>query len=272
MINIDLLKSEVYKKEKRKLYLKSLLFNLIAAVVISLSLSSVASNQKEQELLKENYAYKYKADSLEQVLTVELLAMKERENKIIRSALSLSEDTAYVDFNPYSNNIVAMAENQSRSLDLMDDIIADRWDSINCVPVGMPVTIAELTRISDEYGWRKHPIHKKWIFHEGTDFAAPLGSNILSTSDGVIERVIKSKKGYGNRIIIDHGYGYKTVYAHLKSFNVEKGDVVKKGDVIGYVGSTGLSTGPHLHYEVLVNNRPLNPQQFFYYGDVLATK
>jgi len=272
MINIDLLKSEVYKKEKRKLYRKSIFFNFVAIIIISLSLSGIAHNQQEEELNKTNHTLQANNDSLVHVLTTELMAMKERENKIIRSALNLSEDTSYVDFNPYESNILEVAEYQSKSLDFMDGIIAEKWDSINSVPIGSPVSIADLSRISDGFGWRKHPILKKWIFHEGTDISAPIGSDVFTTSDGVVERVIKSKKGYGNRVVINHGFGYKTVYAHLNSFNVEKGDVVKRGDVIGYIGSTGLSTGPHLHYEVLVNNRPLNPQQYFYYGDHLAKK
>jgi len=272
MLNIDLLKNELYKKEKKRLYLRTLLFNLVAIVIISVSLSSVAHNQKEQELELANFTLQAQNDSLKDMLSFELIEMKERENKIIRSALNLSEDTTYTEFNPDYNNILDIAEYQSRSLDLMSGVVATQWDSINSVPVGSPVSIAELSRISDEFGWRKHPILKKWVFHEGTDFAAATGSDVMVTSDGVVERVIKSKKGYGNRIVVNHGYGYKTVYAHLKDMNVTRGEVVQRGDVIGTVGSTGLSTGPHLHYEVLVDNRPLNPQQYFYYGEFLATK
>lgn len=272
MLNIDLLKSEVYKKEKKRLYLRTLLFNFIAIVIIISSLSSVAHNQREEELLVENSIYRAKSDSLEYVLGNELQEMKIRENEIIRSALSLSVDTSYGDFNPYGNNIIKAVKNQSMSLDFVDNMLHTKWDSINSIPVGSPISIADLSRVSDEFGWRKHPILRRWIFHEGTDMSAPSGSDIVSTSDGVVERVIKSKKGYGNRVVINHGYGYKTVYAHLRTFNVKRGAVVKRGDVIGYVGNTGRSTGPHLHYEVLVNNRPTNPQQYFYYGDEIAKK
>lgn len=272
MINIDLLKTELYKREKKRLYLRALLFNFVAIIILSVSLSSVAHNQKEQELESDNYVLQAQNDSLMDMLTFELKEMKERENKIIRSALNLSEDTTYADFNPDYNDIISLAEYQSMSLDFMNDVVSEKWDSINSVPIGSPVSIADMSRISDGFGWRKHPILKKWVFHEGTDIAAESGSVVMSTSDGVVERVIKSKKGYGNRIVVNHGYGYKTVYAHLKDFNVKKDDVVKRGDVIGTVGSTGLSTGPHLHYEVLVDNRPLNPQQYFYYGEFLAKK
>jgi len=272
MINLDLLKSEVYKREKKKLYFKTIILNFSMFIVVSLSLSSVAHNQREQQLMTENYSVMAENDSLKTILTTELKQMKERENLIIRSALNLSEDTTYNDFDPNNNNLFELAKNQSNSLDLLNDITIEQWDSITSVPVGSPISTADLYRISDKFGWRKHPILKKWVFHEGTDFAAEKGMDIVTTSDGVVERVISSKKGYGNRVIVNHGYGYKTVYAHLSTFNVKKGQVIERGDIIGYVGNTGRSTGPHLHYEVLVNNRPTNPQQYFYYGDELATK
>ena len=272
MINIDLLKNEVYKREKKRLYIKTVLFNIVAIFIVSLTLSGLAHNQREEEMMTENYLVVSENDSLRFILTTELKQMKERENQIIRSALNLSEDTAYNDFDPNSTDLIRLAQNQSMSLDYMDDLTKERWDSIQSVPVGSPISSADLVRISDKFGWRKHPILKKWIFHEGTDFSAETGMDIVTTSDGLVERVIKSKKGYGNRIVINHGYGYKTVYAHLSTFNVKTGQTVKRGELIGYVGNTGRSTGPHLHYEVLVNNRPTNPQMYFYYGDELATK
>ncbi len=272
MINLDELKSLLYKKEKRKMHIKSTLFNLIMIFTVLLTFSGISHNQLERNLMAENTIVKSQNDSLRSILTTELKEMKDRENQIIRSALNLSDDTTYNEFNPNGNNIFALAEKQSESFDILNDLTTEKWDSINSVPVGSPISSADLYRISDKFGWRKHPILKKWIFHEGTDFAANKGMDIVTTSDGVVERVIKSKKGYGNRIIINHGYGYKTVYAHLSKFNVKRGQTVKKGDLIGYVGNTGRSTGPHLHYEVLVNNRPTNPQQYFYYGDELAVK
>ena len=271
-MNINFLKKEVYDKEKKRLYVRTLLFNLIVIGFLLITLSGVGHNQKEEALMRDNHRQKIRNDSLELVIAVDLVAMKERENRIIRSALGLSEDTTYTEFNPNSINILDVVENQSASLDIMGGITSQRWDSINSIPMGSPVSIVDMERISDPFGWRKHPILKKWIFHEGTDFAVLVGSDVFATSDGVVERVIKSKKGYGNRIVINHGYGYKTVYAHLHSFNVKRKDVVKKGDLIGYSGNTGRSTGPHLHYEVLIDNRPVNPQQYFYYGDEVAKK
>ena len=95
-------------------------------------------------------------------------------------------------------------------------------------------------------------------------YLAFIGSEVFSTGNGVVEKVIENDKGYGNRIVIDHENGFKTVYAHLSKFNVTVGQKVKKDDVIGYVGSTGTSTGPHLHYEILIKNRPVDPYKYFY--------
>ena len=270
MINIDLLKSEMYKKEKGKLYIRTLLFNVTLIIIISLLFSGVAHDQKETKYIEELKSFKDRSDSLECLLTIELIKMKKRENTIIRSSLNLSENINYNDFIPLSDNIFDMVEYQSNTLNFLDSITTNRWDSISHIPIGSPISLGDLIRISDKYGWRKHTILKKWLFHDGTDFSAPIGTDIMSTSDGVITNVIISDKGYGNRVIIDHGFGYKTVYAHLNSFNVSIGDTIKRGDVIGYVGSTGRSTGPHLHYEILVNNHSQNPEQFFYNGDGLA--
>jgi murein DD-endopeptidase MepM/ murein hydrolase activator NlpD len=101
------------------------------------------------------------------------------------------------------------------------------------------------------------------------DFTAPTGTEIYATGDGVVHTLASSNRGYGNKIIIDHGYGYKTLYAHMSGFNVKNGHEVKRGDVIGYVGNTGTSTAPHLHYEVLLNGKKVNPINF-YFNDLTA--
>jgi murein DD-endopeptidase MepM/ murein hydrolase activator NlpD len=101
-------------------------------------------------------------------------------------------------------------------------------------------------------------------FHEGVDFSATPGTEMVATGDGVVFSAERSKSGYGNQIIIDHGFGYKTMYAHLQSFKVRTGERVKRGQVIGAVGSTGKSTSPHLHYEVWKNNKPVDPINYFF--------
>lgn len=116
--------------------------------------------------------------------------------------------------------------------------------------------------ISSAYGWRIHPITKKRSLHTGTDFPAPTGTKVVAAGNGVV--ILSNWYGaYGNTVIIDHGGGYSTLYAHNSKLGVKVGDKVNAGDVIAYVGSTGWSTGPHLHFEVRVNGEPTDPMQFF---------
>jgi len=116
------------------------------------------------------------------------------------------------------------------------------------------------------YGMRLHPILKSWRMHNGMDFTAPTGTPIFASGNGKVVRANRSST-YGKVVYIDHGYGYKTVYAHMSKIKVRKGQKVKRGDVIGLVGNTGRSAAPHLHYEVQKNGRPVNPI-YFYYGDL----
>lgn len=133
---------------------------------------------------------------------------------------------------------------------------------LNTTPNIFPVPKKSM-RITSGFGNRNHPIYKKNSFHSGLDLATPSGTKVFSTADGT---VVKSgyNKGYGNYVIVKHNKTYKTVYAHLKSRNVTKNDRVKKGDIIGFVGSTGISTGPHLHYEVIKNNKKCNPKDYLH--------
>ena len=114
------------------------------------------------------------------------------------------------------------------------------------------------------YGWRIHPIYKTMKMHTGMDFSAKSGTPIYVTGDGTVSKAVNTSTGYGNYVIIDHGYGYKTLYGHMTKYIVARGQKVKRGEVIGYVGSTGTSTGPHLHYEVHKNGEKINPVNFFY--------
>ncbi len=131
-------------------------------------------------------------------------------------------------------------------------------------PVIAPIPGNKVKRFASGFGYRIHPFYKIRKFHKGVDFSARRGTPVYATGDGVVKVVKRSRKGYGNMIIIDHGYGYETLYAHLWKFNVRKGQKVKRGDVIGYVGNTGLSMAPHLHYEVHKNGKPVNPIYYFH--------
>ncbi len=140
---------------------------------------------------------------------------------------------------------------------------------LRAIPAIQPIENKNLKRIASGYGIRFHPILRYRKMHCGMDFTAPKKTNVFATGYGVVKKVHYSKRGYGNMVIIDHGFGYETVYAHLYSIFVEEGKKVKRGQIIATVGNTGFSTGPHLHYEIHKNGIPVNPVNY-YFNDVSA--
>jgi hypothetical protein len=268
MVNLETL-----KKEKRKMFFKFLFFNILAVLIISVSLSNTEVTEREKVLVSTNKQLASERDSLKNLVFNDLNLLKENENKLIRESLSMSMDTSYIDKDFNINDLYVYTENQLNSCEVINKVIENKWDSLCRIPDGMPITLADMTNNSDGFGWRKHPILKRILFHEGVDIAALKGSEVFSTGNGIVEKVITSNKGYGNRIVINHGNGYRTVYAHLSKFeHMYVGKKVNKNDLIGYVGSTGLSTGPHLHYEILIKNRPVNPERYIYMENSLAKK
>lgn len=153
---------------------------------------------------------------------------------------------------------------QSKSYDELFVLAKNKSQMLLCIPAIIPLKESEIRQISSYFGYRSDPIYKVEKFHSGIDFAAPIGTEIFATGDGVVEKVESNYWGYGNLVTIDHGYGYKTQYAHLSRFATQRGQKVKRGQLIGYVGSTGKATGPHLHYEVLKNDTPVDPIHFFF--------
>jgi len=161
---------------------------------------------------------------------------------------------------------------QSKSYDQISELVENKEEYNACRPAIQPISNKDLTRMASGYGMRIHPIYKTRKMHYGMDFTAPTGTDVYSTGKGVIEKISKSKRGYGQNVMINHGYGFKTRYAHLSEISVKKGDKVMRGDVIGLVGSTGLSTAPHLHYEVIKidekgKEQRVNPV-YYYYNDL----
>jgi murein DD-endopeptidase MepM/ murein hydrolase activator NlpD len=158
---------------------------------------------------------------------------------------------------------------QSKSFDELIDLSRRKEEMLRSIPAILPLSNKDLTRTASGYGLRVHPIYKIIKFHAGMDFTAPTGTDIYATGNGVISAVISSMRGLGNHVIIDHGFGYQTIYAHLDRFNVRKGQKVNRGDVIGFVGNTGLSVAPHLHYEVKLNGANVDPVNY-YFNDLTA--
>jgi murein DD-endopeptidase MepM/ murein hydrolase activator NlpD len=153
---------------------------------------------------------------------------------------------------------------QSKSYDEIINKADNQEEMLSSIPAIQPLSNEDLTRTASGFGWRIHPIYKIKKFHDGMDFTAPTGTEVYATGDGVVETVKSSVRGYGKRVVIDHGFGYKTRYAHLNDFNVRAGQKVKRGDVIGYVGNSGLSTAPHLHYEVEKGQKKVNPVHYYF--------
>ncbi len=153
---------------------------------------------------------------------------------------------------------------QSRSLDEIAALAKEKESLLASIPAIQPVRNESLKRIASGFGWRNDPFTKVKKFHYGMDFSAPRGTPVYATGDGRIERADNSATGYGNHIRLDHGYGYVSLYAHLYKYNVRRGQRVKRGDVIGFVGSTGRSEAPHLHYEIYKDGERINPINFYY--------
>ena len=158
---------------------------------------------------------------------------------------------------------------QTKSYDEVIELAHRREEQLASVPAIMPISNKDLTRTASGWVYRIHPIYKIRRMHWGMDFTAPTGTEVYDTGNGVGKTTDRSRRGYGNKLVIDHGFGYETLYAHLSDFNVKVGQEVKRGDVVAFVGSTGLSTAYPLHYEVRVNNKKVNPV-YYYFNDLTS--
>mgnify|MGYP002936757218 FL=1 len=152
---------------------------------------------------------------------------------------------------------------QSNSLEELIEIGKNQEERAKCIPAIQPISNKDLRQTASGYGIRIDPIYRTPRFHSGMDFSAKVGTDIYATGDGKVT-MAGWKQGYGNCVMIDHGYGYETLYGHMSKFKVRVGQKVKRGEVIGAVGNTGKSTGPHLHYEVIVRGRYDNPSKYYY--------
>jgi murein DD-endopeptidase MepM/ murein hydrolase activator NlpD len=160
---------------------------------------------------------------------------------------------------------------QSKSLDAILILAKAKGKLLAAIPAIQPVRNENLKSMVSGFGYRTDPFTKARKMHEGMDFTAKTGTPIYATGDGVVDRADNRASGYGNHIVIQHGFGYETLYGHLSRYKCRAGQRIKRGDIIGYVGSTGRSEGPHLHYEVHKNGKVVNPLNF-YYGNISAVE
>jgi murein DD-endopeptidase MepM/ murein hydrolase activator NlpD len=187
----------------------------------------------------------------------------EQENEI-RLVSSMDENELAYSLAATLNSITGRMKFQEKSYSEIERMIKDKAKLLASTPAIQPVSNKELTRVASGFGSRIDPVYKTVKFHAGLDFAAPQGTPIYATADGRITTAGNKGNGFGNHVVIDHGYSYETLYGHMVRVKVKVGQLVKRGEVIGWVGSTGKSTGPHVHYEVHKNGRPIDPIYFFY--------
>ena len=153
---------------------------------------------------------------------------------------------------------------QTKSYDEIVELAMNKDKLYQALPAIQPVSNKQLRRLSSGFGWRTDPMLKVRSMHEGIDFSAPRGTPIYATGDGVVKYTRNDLNGFGLYMVIDHGYGYQTLYGHMSSYKAKAGQNVKRGEIIGYVGNSGKSTAPHCHYEVHKNGVPVNPVNYFY--------
>jgi murein DD-endopeptidase MepM/ murein hydrolase activator NlpD len=165
------------------------------------------------------------------------------------------------------NRLQRALVSQSKSFEEVYELAKSKDTMLKCIPAIQPVSNKELKRLASGFGMRIHPIYKIAKMHTGLDFTADIGTEIYATGDGVIESIESKFSGYGQHVVINHGFGYESLYAHMSRVAVRPGQKVRRGQIIGYVGNTGTSTGPHLHYEVIKNGEKVDPS-FYFYSDI----
>ena len=190
---------------------------------------------------------------------------KELEEKLeIAKVEKLRDHQLVSSINNTLNNLLSRINSQKKSYEEVDELVKNKEKLLSHTPAIQPLSNKDLNRIASGFGYRIDPVYKTTKFHAGLDFSAPQGTPIYATADGTVTTAGNTGNGYGNYVVINHGYGYETLYGHMVRVKARNGQAVKRGEVIGWVGSTGKSTGPHCHYEVHKNGQKIDPIYFFY--------
>lgn len=282
----------VYPSAKDRFFtvLRHLSTGIAFGVATFFAMMHLIDSPKEALLIKENKLLQTQYEILSLRLTdaLEVLSdIQQRDENLYRSifqAESIPESIRKSGFGgtnryehlmslPNSELIVATTQKmdilrkqlyvQSNSLEELINIGKTQEERLMCIPAIQPIANKDLRRTASGYGMRIDPIYRTRRFHAGMDFSAKVGTDIYATGNGVVT-FSGWKQGYGNCLVIDHGFGYETLYGHMNKFQARVGQKVKRGEIIGYVGNTGKSTGPHLHYEVLVRGKNDNPAKYYF--------
>jgi murein DD-endopeptidase MepM/ murein hydrolase activator NlpD len=286
-----------YEKLETPLRVKLLrIFGFIAAAFVTAALISFIAFQfigspkekilqRQNENLKDNYR-----DLRDQLKAVQqqMQELEKRDNNVYRTIFEANPipDSARAKEMEIQKEIATVADMKDRELvtsivnsldtlgsriktqqlsyDEIQKLVQNKEQLLSHTPAIQPVSNKDLTRIASGFGYRIDPIYKTTKMHSGIDFTAPQGTPIYATANGTVSLAGNSGNGYGNHVVINHGYGYETLYGHMVRVKARSGQVVKRGEVIGWVGSTGKSTGPHCHYEVHKNGQKIDPIYFFY--------
>ncbi len=286
-----------YEKLVTPLRVKLLrVFSFIAAVAVAGFLFMQIAyryfpSANEKKLMQENQRIQDKFDLVQQEIqqmSKQLREIEKRDNEVYRSIFEASPipDSARTKMmekqqeerliatltdRELNTSIINQIKNlrnrlfaQSVSFTSVENMVKNKEALLAATPAIQPVSNKDLSRLASGFGYRIDPVYKTTKFHGGLDFAAPQGSPVYATADGVVQLAGNTGNGYGNHVVINHGFSYETLYGHMVRVKVRAGQKVRRGEVVGWVGSTGKSTGPHLHYEVHKNGRDINPVYYFY--------
>ena len=270
-------------------------FGLLSGLVVSSAIVIYLYNRffprptdieagRKYEIMRDNYTnINNKVKTLEQ----QIVALEKRDNEVYRSIFEanplpdsarakvieqkkeldkvniLGDDILGKEIAAQLNNLSARMAFQFESYSGIEKLINNQEAKLACLPAIQPVSNKQLNRVASGYGMRIDPVYGTPKMHKGLDFTAPQGTPIYATGDGFVKVAGNTGDGYGNHVEINHGYGYQTLYGHMFRVKVRAGERVKRGEIIGWVGSTGKSTGPHCHYEVTINGANVNPVYFF---------
>ena len=295
--NTNTLRYEKLETPLRVTLLRILGF-LSASIVTALILVSLAyryfPSANEKRLMQTNDALQDNYDVLNdkvKKMSDEIVVLEKRDNDVyraifeanpipdsarakmmaqqqeIRLVQAMDQDNLSTSIVRTLNSVEARITHQAKSYDEIGGFIKNKEQLLACTPAIQPVNNKDLKRIASGYGYRVDPVYKTTKFHAGLDFAAPQGTPIYATANGTVETAGNTGNGYGNHVVIHNGYGYTTLFGHMFKVKVKAGEKVKRGEIIGWVGSTGKSTGPHCHYEVRRNGETVDPV-FYFYNDL----
>jgi murein DD-endopeptidase MepM/ murein hydrolase activator NlpD len=284
-------KVQVSMKERLRRLLSVLAFGLVFSAVVIGVAYNFFSSPKERMLQREVEQYKLQYKILNDRLdlfSAVLNDLQDRDDNIYRVIFEAEPipnsirragyggADRYTKLEGYKNSEIIKSTTkkldvitsrlyvQSKSFDEVFSLAKNKEKLAASIPAIQPLSNNDLRRVGSYFGYRTDPFYKVAKFHEGIDFTASIGTPVHSTGDGMVIKVERERGGYGNSILISHGFSYETLYAHLSKINVQRGQMIKRGQVIGLVGNTGKSTAPHLHYEVHKGGQPINPINYFF--------